>query len=625
MEASLGFKRETVALDGAYSRIEAKMMQQRGSASLNLADSFLGDDGCESVARFVRENGGIISLDLRGNGITSAGLSALSSCLGGRCGLRTISLEWNNIGDELGPFAEALIKNHTVQVLDLRNNRIGAEGAGQLCKVIESNSTIQKIDLRWNEIGQKGASKLYSALSRPHSLKQLDLAGNKIPEELLSSLEKLLRGEFDSYQKTEISNTRSISPIKQKDYTYNDELFGKYENIMIYNARCEAKIKELEILLEQEGRKCSEIKYELGRDFENEKTRRILAEECYLRFKEETLKKEVENSKVVQELENKVNKLLSEKSVLGIEYESLQTQFDNFHRQTKDHIMSLEEKIDMQEKQYRLLEENERSSKESQKIQSEQERFTIIKDFQSKLGSADDKIKFLTQKNFELEVEIKSLNSQIIQIKASGQEELNDLELALREEESLKYDQMVENFESRVKNLEDSRDALNKKNQDLAYNLKFTEKKLNDQLLVKDSEINSSKSENSDLSKQLQKALNTIENLRCELSSARHEIEKVNSENEDLNKCIAERKVVFLDQIDQISQEHSREKSFLQDKIDDLSAALQKTEIELSRTKRDKDRVIKDHEYLSETLKLKVSNFIQDSVLAHMKKIQEEL
>lgn len=624
MEGSLGFNREIGVRDSGYSRIEAKMMQQRGSASLNLADSFLGDEGCEAVAQFIKENPGVISLDLRGNGITSTGLASLSSCLGSRSGLRSISLEWNNIGDDLTPFAEALIKNYSIQVLDLRNNRIGPEGAGVLSRVIELNSTIQKIDLRWNEIGQKGASKLYSSLSRPHSLKQLELAGNKVPEELLSSLEKLLKGENGSFPKTENSKTRPMTPNKQQDFTYNDELFSKYETIMIYNARCEAKIKELEILLEQETRKSNETKYELGRDLENEKNRRALAEENFLKFKEDALKKEVESSRIVQELEGRVNKLLSEKNVLGIEYESLQSQFDNFHRQTRDHIVSLEEKVEMQEKQYRLLEENGRSSLDNLRTQTDQERYILIKDFQNKLGLSEEQVMGLKQINFELETEIKSLKNQIIVIKSQHQEELNDLELALREEESLKYDQMVQNFEARIKNLEDSREVLNKKTQELTQSSRFTEKKLSDQLSSKESESNSLKTENSDLKQQLQRALNTIENLRCELNSARHEIEKVTSENEDLNKCISERKVIFLDQIDQISQEHSREKSFLQDKLDELSSTLQKTELELSRANRDKDRIIKDHEYLSETLKLKVSNFIQDSFLAHIKKIQED-
>ena len=621
MEGSLEFSRGRESGNG---RIEAKMMQQRGTAGLNLADSFLGDEGCEAVARFIRENPGTVNLDLRGNGITSAGLSTLSSCLGSRCGLRNISLEWNNIGDDLTAFAEALVKNYSIQVLDLRNNRIGPEGAGVLSRVIELNSTLQKIDLRWNEIGQKGASKLYSSLSRPHSLKQLELTGNKIPEELLSSLEKLLRGENGSFSKVEGTKARPMTPSKQQDYTYNDELFNKYETTMIYNARCEAKIKELEILLEQETRKSNETKYELGRDLENEKNRRALAEENFLKYKEDALKKEVENSRLIQELEGRVNKLLSEKNVLSIEYESLQTQFDNFHRQTRDHINTLEEKAEMQEKQYRLLEDNGRTSLESLRTLTDQERYNLIKDFQHKLTLGEEHVMSLKQSNFDLETEIKSLKTQIIVIHSEHQEELNDLELALREEESLKYDQMVQNFEARVKSLEESREVLNKKSQELTQSSKFTEKKLNDQLSSKESESSTLKSENSDLRQQLQRALNTIENLRCELNSARHEIEKVTSENEDLNKCISERKVIFLDQIDQISQEHSREKSILQDKIDELSSSLQRLELDLTRANRDKDRILKDHEYLSETLKLKVSNFIQDSFLAHMKKIQED-
>ena len=47
-------------------------------------------------------------------------------------------------------------------------------------------------------------------------------------------------------------------------------------------------------------------------------------------------------------------------------------------------------------------------------------------------------------------------------------------------------------------------------------------------------------------------------------------------------------------------------------------------ESELNKSRRERDRIIKEHEYLAETLKQRVSSLIQDTVLSHMRKIDSE-
>jgi chromosome segregation ATPase len=638
--------RETKSLpEVGLSRLDKKLYQQRGSSILNLSDSFVGDDGCELVVRYLCENPGVSSLDLRGNGITSAGLSILSVAFAGRSSLRSLSLEWNNIGDDISVFAEALSKNLSLQSLDLRNNRIGAEGASILAKVLETNSSLLKLDLRWNEIGLQGGRRLLTALSRTCFIRQLDLAGNKIPEDLLLAIEKALKGEkeerfenFENFEKNEKneferfersefleSPSRKIStPVKQKDFSYNGELFTKYEALMIQNARSEARIKELEILLEQEARKVVEVRYELTRDLDIEKNRRAVVDENFLKFKEECLRKEVENSRVIQEFETRISRMTSEKNVIIIEFESLQGKFENFNKQTQEHIQSLQEKIEIQDKEFRVLQENSRNSLEGLKVQNEEDRYQIIKQFEHKLFLADEQVNALKNYKSDLEAEVKNLKNQIVGINNKALNDLNDLELAIREEESLKLDKTIENYESHIKNLEESRESLHKKSQDLHTSSKSTEKKLSEIISSKESDLSSLKQEISEQNKQLQKCLNTIENLRTELNSSRLEIEKVRSENEDLNKSLKERKEVFLSQIEQISQENSREKNHLQDKIEDLSCELHRLELELGKLRKDKERIIHDHEYLNDTLKMKVSNLLQESILSHVRKLQED-
>ena len=641
------------------SRLEGKLNQQRGASSLNLPDSFVGDEGCELIVRYLRENPGVSSIDLRGNGITSKGLVVLSALLLQRSGLRSLSLEWNNISDDIETFADSLARNQSLQSLDLRNNRIGATGASSLARVLELNSSLTKLDLRWNEVGAAGGKKFLQALSRPHHIKHLELAGNKIPEDLLADIDRALRGQeepqerfekseryenlnrlekferfdpigkvekFSRGERTEPENysLRPATPIKSKDFSYNDELFLKYETQTIQNARLEAKIKELEILLDQESRKVHEARYELGRELEIEKNLREVTDQSFLKFKEESLRKEVENSRTVQELDSRIGKITNEKNLIVIEYESLQVKFENVHKQTQERIQSLQEKIEQQDREMKDMEEAFRRQMQDTRTQYEDQRFEMIKEVDHNLLLADEQISALKGHKLDLEVQIKNLKSQVITVKSQAQEDLNDLQLALREEESLKYDKMVENFESRVKNLEESRESLHKKSQDLQSSFKSSEKRLNDSILSKDSEIFNLKQEISELSTKLQKALKTIENLRSELNSSRSEVEKVRSENEDLNVSIKERKETFIVQVEQITSDHTKQIKMLQDKIDELLNETHGLGIELNKARKERERVVREHEYLSETLKSKVAGLIQESVLMHMKKVADE-
>lgn len=627
------FSKSLILSDVGLSRLESKLSMQRGTNTLNLSDCFIGDEGCQVVAKYLRENSLIHNLELRGNAITCIGVDVLSSVLGPKTFLKNLSLEWNNIGDSLCTFAEALSRNNSLQIIDLRNNRIGPEGAGHIAKIIENNSSLQKMDLRWNDIGLAGGRKILQALQRPHRITTIDLSGNKIPEDLLNSIEKSLKGtetptDEERLVKDERSSFRSNSPIRServtKESKYNDELFSKYETQMMTNARHEARIKELEILLEQESRRNSEIRYELGRDVEIEKARRAASDENFLKFKEEALKREVEDARTIQELESKLNKTLSEKNMLILENESSQNQLESFSRQSQERAEEFEDKIAQQERQYRALDESSKNTIERLKKQAEQEKYELLKDFQNKLNAADDNIKLLKNIRSEQDNDIKTLNSQILSIKSMSEEALNNLEYSLRQESSQKYEEMADNYEQRLKQVEDTRDNLNKLSQELRNELINTEKKYSDQVTRLENELISINDEKNDVNRQLQRALNTIENLRSELNLSRDENEKITIENEELNKSLIEHKDTFMQQMENLVFQHTQERDVLENKIHDMTNIIHKLELDLNQLQRDKDRIIKEHEFLSETLKLKVSSLIQDSVFSHMKNFESE-
>lgn len=310
--------------------------------------------------------------------------------------------------------------------------------------------------------------------------------------------------------------------------------------------------------------------------------------------------------------------------MLILENESSQNQLESFSRQSQERAEEFEDKIAQQERQYRALDESSKNTIERLKKQAEQEKYELLKDFQNKLNAADDNIKLLKNIRSEQDNDIKTLNSQILSIKSMSEEALNNLEYSLRQESSQKYEEMADNYEQRLKQVEDTRDNLNKLSQELRNELINTEKKYSDQVTRLENELISINDEKNDVNRQLQRALNTIENLRSELNLSRDENEKITIENEELNKSLIEHKDTFMQQMENLVFQHTQERDVLENKIHDMTNIIHKLELDLNQLQRDKDRIIKEHEFLSETLKLKVSSLIQDSVFSHMKNFESE-
>jgi Ran GTPase-activating protein (RanGAP) involved in mRNA processing and transport len=90
------------------------------------------------------------------------------------CGLQTI---------EARLIADSLMKNYTLEILDLGYNSIGPSGAGQIANALKINNTLQKIDLGSNNIANQGAQAIAEALKVNKPLKNVILMKNSIYSE----------------------------------------------------------------------------------------------------------------------------------------------------------------------------------------------------------------------------------------------------------------------------------------------------------------------------------------------------------------------------------------------------------------------------------------------------------
>lgn len=620
--------------DIGLAKLESKLAVQQHCSGINLSDCFIGDQGCSLLADFLRQNSYITSLELRGNSISGEGAQVLAGAFKMLINIRAISLEWNNIGDHVSTILDSLSLSRTLQSIDLRNNRITAEGASGISRFIETNTSVSKIDLRWNEIGPQGGKKILQVLNRNSSLQTLELTGNKIPEEILVSIDSELSKSPQDYKPAaNFSESHQDPPIQLQDLqaserkkeksSYTNELYSKYETLVITNARNEAKINELEIILQQEQRKLQDLRNDLYKELEAEKTRRVYAEESLIVFKEESLNRDFANQQLIHELESRVSSLSNEKNSVILQFQTLQQAHESSLNEFRSKSQSYEDRILAQEQSFRSTEENFRSLLERTKREHQHHVQDISQDFQIKLESLTGLNSSLVSSKESLENEIKSLRNQINSIKTSSEQSLRDLEFELKEEEKNKLSSNSRNYEAKIANVEEMRDSLARRIQEMQKDFNLAEKKLEEQVRVLECSLTQAREEKNDLTMRLQKVSALKDNLQNDLFVNKSALDRSQAENAEITKAFRERKETHAAQVEKICFEHAEERKKLEGMRDGLAERLKECEGELAKVKREKDKNIRDLDYLNEMLKSKVGLMIQETVMGHMRKVAE--
>jgi Ran GTPase-activating protein (RanGAP) involved in mRNA processing and transport len=168
----------------------------RQSPTISVAYGSITDEGASKLAEFVRENPFVKYLDVRGNMLTAAGVTALANGIKINRSMRSLNLKWNCIGKgDTGTehLCEALKGNLTIHNVDLRNNQISMQGAKYIAEMIKVNTTITHMDLSWNDFDKEGGLAILESLKRNNTLLQLELNGCRCGEEVLHEVAFLLR------------------------------------------------------------------------------------------------------------------------------------------------------------------------------------------------------------------------------------------------------------------------------------------------------------------------------------------------------------------------------------------------------------------------------------------------
>ncbi|KAM8991915.1 leucine-rich repeat-containing protein 45 isoform 2-T4 [Ara ararauna] len=203
-------------------------------AEVALGDCGLSEEGVALLLHGLCSNTTVKLLDLKGNNLRTMGAEALGKLLRQNKSIRSLILEWNSLGmweEGFSSFCQGLGANNFLQRLDLRNNQINHQGAGELAMALKQNASLQELDLRWNNIGLLGGRALLNCLHSNKTLKRLELAGNNVPSDILKAVEQAMNHNQD--RQTILSESQNRADILSKEVlSLKDEKTKQFLDLM---------------------------------------------------------------------------------------------------------------------------------------------------------------------------------------------------------------------------------------------------------------------------------------------------------------------------------------------------------------------------------------------------------
>ncbi|CAL1129913.1 unnamed protein product [Cladocopium goreaui] len=163
---------------------------------LHLDRNLLGFDGAVALSRGLRgwpaPGCRLQVLTLRENRLGDGGVGAIAEALEDNVALKELDLSSNEVGDLGGQSMGLLLqKDPRLASLSLKSNHISDAGAEALAQGLEKNSWLEELDLSENHIKMAGVGKLCAALEHNGTLETLVLEGNEVKSDILDSVEQL--------------------------------------------------------------------------------------------------------------------------------------------------------------------------------------------------------------------------------------------------------------------------------------------------------------------------------------------------------------------------------------------------------------------------------------------------
>ncbi|KAL0235745.1 hypothetical protein GEMRC1_002327 [Eukaryota sp. GEM-RC1] len=368
--------------------------------------------------------------------------------------LEEIHLDWCNLGDNdqnLSKVMIGLTASHSIQKIDLRNNKIKDSGAVFIADFLKNNNSIKELDLRYNSISQGAKLILNSIEQHCRSIVKLELGVNSVEYEVLSRIESALERNKSFYGEFVRKSTELEDEDQQRDFvsSYADQkLFTRLQATSQANERLSSVVNGL-----------------------NEKIQELNQENGQLERKVSTLEDRNHN------LEGQLNEVLADNARLSADLKELQSHqkdsassFTRSQRNYEAQVEDLRDRVatlssdkeglekDVTSLQRLLNEEKERRLSEVEECRSEREHDLRL--FEKELASLreDTKLKIsklksegrtLEELRLQAEESLSECRSDLDKQKSKQQQSLADLESKLERH----WDHRVKSESKKVKEL----------------------------------------------------------------------------------------------------------------------------------------------------------------------------
>lgn len=447
-----------------------------GFSELLLTDCMLNEEGVKQILSGLHTNTSLELLDLRGNNLSQTSAKSLGIFLRENHTLKSISLEWNNLGvweDSFRLLCEGLTVNTGLETLDLRNNQLNYVAAQHLASALHSNKSLRCLDVRWNNIGLIGGKALQNAVQHSQHLIKCEVTGNNLPSDLSNSIEQsVLYNQDRVVQDTMIRNRTKI---------LSDEIHhlksSKAKQMMEYEVEMEQSRAHLSTTKKSSLRKIGQLQNALeeNKSAMNALRAKLDMAEASLMLTQQKVEDQEklidlsrkETSDIVKNYESQIRKEREDRSVSEeklrselsdcneklFAVEGQLSEAESKMKNQQNHINSLKENITQLKadnrhaailSDQRLEEERKRHQNNLQDQEALNQRMLAATkaEFEDTEKALRKRISELQQTNSQLEERIGSQNSNLIAERASSDEALRKLRAQLQEEHQTGLDQV---------------------------------------------------------------------------------------------------------------------------------------------------------------------------------------
>ncbi|KAJ3178300.1 hypothetical protein HDU87_003612 [Geranomyces variabilis] len=160
--------------------------------------NLIGDLGAVALGAGVAGNDGLRDLNLAWNRIRHKGVAGFLAGLKDNAVITTLNLEASGIGDTGSSVASFLVRNSSIQVLNLRRTRLGDASLIPISKALEQNYSLRELDLSDNPWSNTGALPLFkSLLSSTSGMTKLFMRNIKLTKDIRPKIDELLTEKTD--------------------------------------------------------------------------------------------------------------------------------------------------------------------------------------------------------------------------------------------------------------------------------------------------------------------------------------------------------------------------------------------------------------------------------------------